>query len=90
MHAKPKVPNTKPQKTGGFLSRRRIWDLAFGICDLRASCASSPLAFTSDATRRLALCTPDDGALGVCNALPQRNCGRFSRPSLLTGLKKNV
>ncbi len=30
---------------------------------------------------RLALPTPFDGAVEVCDAIPQRNCGRFSRPS---------
>jgi hypothetical protein len=46
-------------------------------------------AFTRDPNRELAFRAVDDGAVRVCNALPQRNCGRFSRPSLLTGMKKN-
>jgi len=45
---------------------------------LRAIGASSPLAFTGcpiGFARRLS-------PVGVCDALPQRNCGRFARPSL--------
>src|SRR5688572_3289703 len=29
-----------------------------------------------------------DGAVRDCDALPQRNCGRFARPSLLTRMKR--
>jgi hypothetical protein len=40
----------------------------------------------------LALPAPSDGAVWVCDALPQRNCGRISRPSLNPedGLKRTT
>jgi hypothetical protein len=50
--------------------------------------ASSPFAFT----RALAQIgfVPAGGRIWVCDALPQRNCGRFARPSLLPEVKKNA
>ena len=58
------------------------------ICYFRLGLAHLPHAFTGKLSFPDWLSRACDGALRDCDALPQRNCGRFARPSLLTRMKR--
>ena len=75
------IPKAKVQIPKFFRAGAGLifWNLAiwiFGVCTLRVL---SPLAFTGCPIGF----APALRGMGVCDALPQRNCGRISRPSLL-------